>query len=72
MKTFRKIIFWMHLVSALFAGVIIFIMCVTGALLSFERQMIEFSEREARHVQVPPGAQRLSPQQVLDSFERPA
>lgn len=67
MKTFRKIIFWLHLISALFAGVIIFIMSVTGALLAFERQTIEFSEREARYVQVPPEAQKLSPQQVIDS-----
>jgi len=68
MKTFRKVIFWMHLVSALVAGVIIFVMSVTGALLSFERQMIEFSEREARYVDVPANAARLSPQQVLDAF----
>jgi len=58
----------MHLVSALVAGVIIFVMSVTGALLSFERQMIEFSEREARYVDVPANAARLSPQQVLDAF----
>lgn len=56
----------MHLIAALFAGVIIFIMSVTGALLAFERQTIEFSEREARYVAVPPGAQRVSPQEVLD------
>ena len=67
MKTFRKIIFWMHLISALCAGVIIFIMSATGALLAFERQVIEFSEREARYVQVPPGAQKLAPQQILES-----
>jgi uncharacterized iron-regulated membrane protein len=69
MKTFRKIIFWMHLISALFAGLIIFVMCVTGALLAFERQVIEFSEREARHVEVPAGAQRLSPQEIVDALK---
>lgn len=67
MKTFRKVIFWMHLISALIAGVIIFIMSVTGALLAFERQTIEFSERAARYVQVQPGAERQSPQQIIDS-----
>lgn len=68
MRTFRKIIFWMHLVSALLAGVIIFIMSVTGALLSFERQVIEYSEREARYVAAPANAVKLTPQQVLDAL----
>lgn len=68
MRRFRQVIFWMHLVSALFAGVVIFIMSVTGALLAFERQVIEFSEREARYVQASPGAQKLSPQQAIDAF----
>lgn len=68
MKTFRKVIFWLDLISALFAGVIIFIMSVTGALLSFERQMIEFSERDARYVSVPANNERLTPQQALEAF----
>jgi len=68
MKAFRKILFWMHLVSALLAGVIIFVMSVTGALLSFERNVIEFSERDARYVETTGNAERLSPQQVLDAF----
>lgn len=68
MKTFRKIIFWTHLITALFGGVIIFVMSVTGALLSFERQMIEYSERDARIVQAPAGTERLSPQRILDGL----
>lgn len=73
MKTFRKIIFWLHLISAQIAGVVIFVMSVTGALLSFERQMIEFSEREARYVAPSENAQRLLPQQIIDrvKIERP-
>ena len=67
MKTFRKVIFWTHLVSALIAGVIIFVMSVTGALLAFERQTIEFSERGIRYVPVPTGARKLPPQQILET-----
>lgn len=69
MKTFRKIIFWMHLVSALCAGIVIFIMSVTGALLAFERQVIEFSERNVRYVPAPAGAQKLPPQQIVDGLK---
>ncbi len=66
MKTFRKIIFWMHLISALIAGIVIFIMSVTGALLAFERQTIEFFE-SGRTVEAPAGAERVGPQAVLDA-----
>src|SRR5687768_2267056 len=65
MKRFRDVIFWAHLTAGLLAGVVIFIMCVTGALLAFERQTIELFERDARWVQVQPGAQQLGPLEVL-------
>ena len=67
MRKFRKVIFWLHLISALIAGVVIFIMSVTGALLSFERQIIEYAERDARVVAVN-GAERLTPQQIIDKL----
>jgi uncharacterized iron-regulated membrane protein len=68
MKKFRTILFWMHLVSGLTAGVIIFVMCVTGALLAFERQIIEYSESDVRHVAVREGVTRLTPQQVIEKL----
>ena len=65
MKQFRDVIFWLHLTAGLLAGVVIFIMCVTGALLAFERQTIEFFERDARWVQEQAGAEKLGPSEVL-------
>lgn len=65
MKTFRKVIFWMHLISGATAGIVIFMMCVTGALLSFERQIIEFAERDAKQVSASNGSEAISPQAVL-------
>ncbi len=65
MKRFRDVIFWLHLTAGLLAGVVIFIMCVTGALLAFERQTIEFFEREARWVQEQAGVEKLGPSEVL-------
>jgi len=52
MRTFRQILFWLHLAAGLIAGVVILIMCVTGALLAFERQTIEWAERDVRYVAV--------------------
>ena len=66
MKQFRKIIFWLHLVSGVLAGIFIFIMCVTGALLSFESNILEFAESDMRVVQIPPeNAARLPIQQLI-------
>ena len=55
----------MHLTAGLLAGVVIFIMCVTGALLAFERQTIELFERDARWVPEQARAEKLGPSEVL-------
>lgn len=65
MKTFRKIIFWTHLIAGLLGGIVIFIMCVTGAALSFEKNLTEYFEGSQRYVPVPAGAQRLGPDEIL-------
>lgn len=65
MKLFRKILFWLHLISGLLAGVVIFIMCVTGALLSFEKNITEYFERDMRYVTVPENAQKLGVREML-------
>ena len=65
MKTFRKVIFWTHLTAGLLGGIVIFIMCVTGAALSFEKDIIAYFEGNQRYVAVPEGAQRLSVDEIL-------
>jgi uncharacterized iron-regulated membrane protein len=53
--TFRKTIFWLHLVAGLIAGIAIAIMSFTGAALAFEKEIVAFAERDARRV-TPPSA----------------
>jgi len=66
MKAFRKITFWLHLIAGVFAGIFIFIMCVTGALLSFEPNILESAEKNMRVVEVPAeNAQRLSINEII-------
>lgn len=66
MQTFRKILFWLHLISGVTAGIFIFIMCVTGALLSFEKNIVEFAERDMRVVAAPAeNVQRLSVNDII-------
>ncbi|HEY8995640.1 MAG TPA: PepSY-associated TM helix domain-containing protein [Lacunisphaera sp.] len=51
----RPILFWLHLVAGLTAGLVIGIMCFTGAALAFEKDLVAWSERDARRV-TPPAA----------------
>ena len=43
--SFRKVLFWFHLSCGILAGTVIFIMSVTGALLAFQRQILDFTDR---------------------------
>ena len=62
MKRLRKIIFWCHLPVGVIGGVVILIMCVTGVLLAYERQITLWADThnfksappsaEARHLPV--------------------
>ena len=53
MKRFRIILFWMHLVSGLVAGISIVIMCFTGAVLAFQTEITTWAERDARQITPP-------------------
>jgi uncharacterized iron-regulated membrane protein len=55
MKTFRKVLFWLHLVAGLISGLSVGIMCFTGTVLAFEHEIVEWAERDARRV-TPPAA----------------
>lgn len=63
MKIFRSIVFWTHLCCGIAAGIVIFIMCVTGALLAFEKNILENVEHDQRIVSVE--TTRLSVHQIL-------
>lgn len=57
----RKTIFWLHLVCGVVGAVSIGIMCFTGTLLAFEKELATWAERDARRIEVPAaGTPRLS------------
>ncbi len=61
MKQFRKILFWLHLIIGLVAGGIIAIAVITGAAMSFEKQVVAWIERDIKKVKAPGAdAERLS------------
>ncbi|HEX3134895.1 MAG TPA: PepSY-associated TM helix domain-containing protein [Planctomycetota bacterium] len=44
----RRIIFWSHLSIGLAAGVFIFLLCLSGAILAFELQLVAWVEHDVR------------------------
>lgn len=60
---FRKLLYWPHLICGVLAGVVILTMSVTGVLLTYEKQMVAWSERQFDVVPVA-GAVALSPEEL--------
>jgi uncharacterized iron-regulated membrane protein len=63
MMKLRKFIFWIHLPIGIAAGAVILNMALSGVLLAFEPQIVDFAERHIRNVT--PGIQRLSPEMLM-------
>ena len=60
MKKLRKIIFWLHLPVGVIAGLVILNMCVTGVLLTYEKQIISWADtRNYRSAPPTPETPRL-------------
>jgi uncharacterized iron-regulated membrane protein len=55
----RKTIFWLHLIAGLSAGIVILIMSVTGVLLTYEKQLIAWADREFLEVAPAVGVARV-------------
>ncbi|MBL9210796.1 MAG: PepSY domain-containing protein [Opitutaceae bacterium] len=68
--TFRSVLFWVHLAAGLVCGVVIGILCLTGTALAFEKDLIAWSERDARRVEAPPRATPLALDELADRFRQ--
>ena len=59
MKLFRKVLFWMHLCTGLFAAIVVVIMSVTGVLLTYELQLQQWEAGGTVAVPASPENERL-------------
>jgi uncharacterized iron-regulated membrane protein len=66
----RTLIFWPHLIAGVVAGVVILLMSVTGVLLTYERQLIRWSDSHLRSVPAADGAARLPVETLLETLRR--
>ena len=51
----RTVLFWLHLSAGVVAGALIMVMSVTGVLLTYEKQIVAWSDRGYRAA--PPSAE---------------
>ncbi len=64
----RSFIFWPHLIAGVSAGLVILLMCVTGVLLTYERQLIAWADGGYRSERPTVDARPLPIDVVLERF----
>jgi uncharacterized iron-regulated membrane protein len=66
----RTLIFWPHLIAGVTAGLVILVMSVTGVLLTYERQLIAWSDASYRSTPPASNASRLPVEELLRAVPR--
>ncbi len=57
--TFHRTIFWAHLIAGILSGIVILSMAVTGLMISYETQIMDWANRDMRVTPPAPDAARL-------------
>ncbi len=65
MRALRKVLFWCHFAAGTAAGAVILLLCVTGAVLAFQPQVLRFLERSARAIPADSRGQALGAGTIL-------
>jgi uncharacterized iron-regulated membrane protein len=68
--TLRTLIFWPHLIAGVVAGAVVLTMSVTGVLLTYERQLVAWSDREFKSSPPAAGTTRLSIEDLVTTVRR--
>jgi uncharacterized iron-regulated membrane protein len=68
--TLRTLIFWPHLIAGVIAGAVILTMSVTGVLLTYERQLVAWSDSDFKSTIPSAGASRLSVEDLVTTVRR--
>jgi uncharacterized iron-regulated membrane protein len=72
MKRLHRIIFWCHLPAGVIAGIVILIMCVTGVLLAYEKQITSWADTRGYRFAPPSAETRHLPVETLVAKAREA
>ena len=66
----RTLIFWPHLIAGVVAGVVILIMSITGVILTYERQLIAWSNSHLKSALPAEGATRMPVESLLQAAQQ--
>lgn len=67
--TFRKLLFWLHLLVGSLAGLVIGIMALTGTAIAFEPQVLDSLRKDVRHLRAPADASPLPLEAIIEAAE---
>jgi uncharacterized iron-regulated membrane protein len=71
-KTFRTLVFWLHLITGVTVGIVVLVMSVTGVLLTYEKQMLRWADTRGLDGAPPaPGVARLDIAALVARASRP-
>lgn len=63
----RRLFFWLHLAAGLGAGLVVLVLCVTGVLLAYERQILAVADDAGRSNPPDPATPVIPLSSILDS-----
>lgn len=66
----RTCLFWLHLAAGITAGVVIMSMSVSGILIAYERQILDWVEHDSRIVEIPDAPARLGIGKLLEKLQQ--
>jgi uncharacterized iron-regulated membrane protein len=64
-RALRKVLFWGHFAVGTVAGTLILLLCLSGAVLAFQPQILRFLERSARTISARPRGEALPAGTIL-------
>ncbi|QIY82956.1 PepSY domain-containing protein [Chryseobacterium sp. NEB161] len=67
---FSRFVAWVHLWPSIVSGIILVFVCLTGTIIVYCDEIMDFSAGEARYVQVPANPQRISAVQLAASLKK--
>jgi uncharacterized iron-regulated membrane protein len=67
---FRKLIFWLHLISGIVTGIVVLIMSITGVALTYQKQMTAWADKKMYKIQAPANAELLPVSTLVESYRR--
>ena len=65
----RRVFFWAHLALGVVGGIVILVLCLTGALLTYQKQIVGWVDRDLRRVEAPAAAP-VSLERLVEATQR--